>query len=408
MNPDKLKNFYPWAFFNLLLLSVAGLVLRYMHLFSAPHLEYQFILHGHSHFAFSGWMFLSLALLMIRQFSDSSNGAAYRKILMLTIFCSFGMLVSFSMQGYKFISIIFSTLFLLISCWFGYLMYREPSLKRAENHLSARFIVGSIIFLFISCAGPLALGPIQATGHKGSVLFQDAIYFYLHFQLNGWMQLAVLGLLMSTHLKAPPVTSGLRVHLNLFIFSTIPLYFIFLLWTEPPLWIRAIAFAAALIHACGWFALMIRLKNKTGTMSLLVRAALMAISIKVLLQVMICFPSIGQWVFSSRNIIIGYIHLITLGIVTPLILDQFIVRGILKNGMTIKYFNVSYLMGVITYLILLFIQPLAGLFEITIPHFELILFILSGVLVLITALYFWKAGKPHTQLVEIPLASAAQ
>ena len=47
------------ALFNFIMLSLWGVVLRYMQLADLP-FNYQYLLHAHSHFAFSGWMFLSI------------------------------------------------------------------------------------------------------------------------------------------------------------------------------------------------------------------------------------------------------------------------------------------------------------------------------------------------------------
>jgi len=79
----------------------------------------------------------------------------------------------------------------------------------------------------------------------------------------------------------------------------------------------------------------------------------------------------------NRNLIIGYIHLLTLGIIVPLIIDQFIKKGFLKSGRLLNAVNVFYILLVIVYLSLLFIQPLLSLFLITIPQYQFLLFVLS-------------------------------
>jgi len=60
----KKTNYPRWAMLNFVILIVFGILLRYMQLYDLPFLNYQFILHAHSHFAFAGWMFFAIALLL--------------------------------------------------------------------------------------------------------------------------------------------------------------------------------------------------------------------------------------------------------------------------------------------------------------------------------------------------------
>ena len=52
------------AVVNFIVLTILGLVLRYIHIGSSGGINYQFLLHAHSHFAFAGWMFFAIALLV--------------------------------------------------------------------------------------------------------------------------------------------------------------------------------------------------------------------------------------------------------------------------------------------------------------------------------------------------------
>jgi hypothetical protein len=117
--------------------------------------------------------------------------------------------------------------------------------------------------------------------------------------------------------------------------------------------------------------------------------------LKYLLQLTICFPSIGEWAFSNRNLIIGYIHLLTLGILMPLLIGQFIRVGCLQQNATTGRLQVVYMILVILYLALLFLQPFLSLFLIAIPFYQLLLFILS------LLFFFWGVGlftKAHGKI----------
>jgi hypothetical protein len=60
---ETVKPVYYWVIFTLLLLAVvalAGFVMRLMPLVSIPGLNYEYLLHAHSHLAFLGWAYNAL------------------------------------------------------------------------------------------------------------------------------------------------------------------------------------------------------------------------------------------------------------------------------------------------------------------------------------------------------------
>lgn len=358
------------AIVNFITLTVLGLVLRYIHIGSIGGINYQFLLHAHSHFAFAGWMFFAIALLIVSLIHKNIITWAFRWVMILALVSAYGMLVSFYLQGYKAVSISFSTLFIIVTYRFTYLVFKNKLFKNSLHELSFKFIKASLIFLCLSSIGPFALGPLMAVGLKNTPYYQDAIYGYLHFQMNGFMLLAVWGLFASA-LPIASLSKSARVWIDLFIYSTILLYFMFTLWSGPGLFVQILAAIGAAINLASWTILFLRFKNKVPSCSPLVKAAFLATSLKVLFQLLICYPSIGAWTFSNRDLIIGYIHLLTLGIITPLILDQMIRRGFLRYWSPAIW---TYVFGTVVYLALLFAQPLLARFGVLIPRYQILLF----------------------------------
>lgn len=385
-----------WLLANFVVLALFGALLRYMQCFPAGKFNYLFILHAHSHFAFSGWIFLSLALL-IASHLKTENSTAFKWLFALTIFCSFGMLFSFSVQGYKLVSIVFSTLFLAITYRFAYLVYRKWNFKK--EIISATLIKAALAFLVLSSIGPLSLGLLKALGNTG-IVYQNAIYFYLHFQLNGWMLFAALGMLVCRYLKADTaIEHAVKPWLNLFIYSAIPLFFIFILWIKPPLWVYILAFAGAFVNAISWFVLLKKLFGLAQKVPLLIKVALIAVSLKVVFQILVCVPLIGEWTFLNRNLIIGYIHLISLGCVTPILLQE--VFNI-RNTPAYRILNVFYCTLTVLYLALLFFQPLLSKYHILIPHFQYCLLIISVLFCVMGILYYIKFTNRGSTNVSRP------
>ena len=109
------------------------------------------------------------------------------------------MLVTFAIQGYAAFSITFSSIHIILSYIFIFYFVRD-SKRKLENKFihssSLPYIYASLLFLFISSFGPWSLGFLASRNMIGSVLYKDAIYFYLHFQYNGWFTFATMGLML--------------------------------------------------------------------------------------------------------------------------------------------------------------------------------------------------------------------
>lgn len=393
MNPS----YFRWAIVNFVVVSILGILLRYMQLYDLPLLNYQFMLHAHSHFAFSGWMFFSIALLIAILCSDDKLTTGFKTILFLSLVSAYGMLASFSWQGYKPVSICFSTFFVLVTFRFTYLVFKGGLLKQRVNVTAYNLIRGSLILLCLSALGPFALGPLAALGLKNSPWYQDAVYFYLHFQMNGFMLLATLGLLAST-LPVKPLSGYTIRWLNLFIFSTIPLYFIFTLWGKPGTGLWVSAGIGSGLNLLSWLGLCFTFRHNRVELSFLEKTALIALTIKCIFQVSVCIPAIGEWAFLNRNLIIGYIHLLSLGTIMPLLISQFIKQGFIGYCKAIVAGNILYIILVAAYLSLLFIQPFLALFSIVIPAYQFLLFLLCLSFLAIGILLLFNAkNAPDTQ-----------
>ena len=88
----------------------------------------------------------------------------------------------------------FPLCFLFASYWFICYKLKYVPL-RFKKRFSWRLIKTSLYYLFISSLGPWAVGGVMATLGTDTIWYLLAIYFYLHFQYNGWFILALFGVL---------------------------------------------------------------------------------------------------------------------------------------------------------------------------------------------------------------------
>ncbi|HET8827822.1 MAG TPA: hypothetical protein VFM79_00700, partial [Pelobium sp.] len=395
------KNGVAWILFNFVVLAIAGALLRYMHCFSLPvSINYQFLLHSHSHFAFAGWMFLAIILLLFYHFKNEYqlSQITYNRIFVATLLVSLGMLVSFFLTGYKTISIILSTSFIFIGYWAVFVAFKSNTVKPSKSSPVSVLLKSALFFMVISSLGPFGLGYLKSIPFKSLALQQNAIYFYLHFQLNGFMQLALLGLLFKSYFKSMSSFNKSDVFwTKLLVVSTLPMYAIFTLWHKPATWVYILAFAGALVHFIAWCMLLYKLRKDLKPLSFLARASLLAVSLQFFFQLLVTIPAIGNWVFGSRNLIVGYMHLITLGSLSPIILDLLTRAGFIKRSLRLNY---AFIIFTALYLVLLFGSGFLTLFKIHVPNLAFYLLATNLLLALVALAYFINYAVSNNVLFQ--------
>ena len=307
------------SFFNLLVVAVAGALLRAYPFLDTLPFTYKNLLHGHSHFAFGGWVMPILLALIMKLFPElvrKADFAQWRNLTLLMLASAYGMLLSFPVQGYGVVSIIFSTLSVLAGYYLVYLLWQ--ALKHVPSKTSYLFLKAGLFYLAISAIGPFATGPLIAMGKSGSPLYHNSIYFYLHFQYNGWFLFAVLALLYK-QLEAREKGGHGKTVFWLMNGACIPAFALSLLWNKPSLIYNFIGGAAALLQLVALFYLwkdVRQFKASHQWLQHLLKAAFVAFVLKVILQVASAFPAIASMAYQNRNFVIAYLHLVLLGVIT--------------------------------------------------------------------------------------------
>ena len=157
---------YRWlriCFFNLLLVSVLGILLRYKIAFSLPIILQKNVLHSHSHFAFSGWITQCLMVLMLYYLNTQQLPnifARYKLILILNLVSAYGMLVSFILQGYAIASISFSTLSVFTAYTFAWMYWKDLNRLPGKSG-STLWFRAALVFNVLSSFGAYALAFIM-------------------------------------------------------------------------------------------------------------------------------------------------------------------------------------------------------------------------------------------------------
>ncbi len=398
------------SFINLVLVSVIGVIMRYKIAFSFPFLDQKQLLHGHSHFAFAGWITQTLMALLINNISSKTNNFGYSKYRMLlyaNLVTAYGMLISFPIQGYGFWSISFSTLSIFVSYAFAIIYWKD--LNRAPKRTSHLSFKAALLFNALSSIGPFSLAFMMATKNIHQSWYLASVYYFLHFQYNGWFLFTMLGLVFSKVEHLPFLQTGMLKVYRYFIVACIPAYFLSALWLPIPIWLYWIVVAAAVAQVIAWVSFiklcrqykaeLSSLFQKTGRGLLLLSAV--AFTIKLLLQLGSTIPSLSQLAFGFRPIVIGYLHLVLLG-VTSIFLIGYIVsfQQVMINKKLLKGIHL-FVAGVIVNEFLLMIQGVASLYYVATPYINEGLFATALLLFMGAAWIFFatQSGNiPETDL----------
>lgn len=392
--------------FNLLIVAALGALMRYKIGFSFPYFSQKNILHAHSHFAFLAWVTQGLYILLIEYLHEKTphlDLKRYTNLLTLNLLCAFVMLFSFFIQGYGLVSISFSTLSILLACVFAFHFFRD--LKAIETHRnSVPWFKAALWFNIFSSIGTFYLAYMMASHHFNERLYLAAVYYYLHFQYNGFFFFMIMGL--SIHklpLLLPSYIYSKQIF-HLFLVSVIPAYFLSTLWANLPLWLYVIVVLAAFVQTFAWIKF-IRSIHKSLSSSIglsnfvkyLILFIFTACSIKFLLQLGSTIPSISKLAFGFRPIVIAYLHLILLAVISFFILAYaFVFKLIRVNRSTTIAIGV-FSAGILLNEIFLGIQGVVSFAYLPVPHIQEALFVASLVLLLggiLLVISQFKKGTP--------------
>jgi len=324
-----LKKDVTTALFYLLLTAVLGATLRLFVVVDLP-AEYRFLVHTHSHIALLGWVYVALTTLLYKLYLQPVNVTKrFRRIFWLTQVSIAGMLFTFPFQGYALFSIFFSTLFLVASYFFAALFFKKAA-SEMRNRFSFKLAKWAVVYMIISSIGLWALGGIMNTLGSTSVWYKLAIYFYLHFQYNGWFILGLMAVLFYFLEEHNFTLEGgkHRLWLRLFNSSVILTFFLSTLFMEPHWFFYILGGVGVLLQS--WVLLLLffwmypkwksfSAQLKTGVTGMLVFAGVLW-GIKNDMQLLSALPYFAKIAFSNLDFVIGYLHLVFLGVVSVALL----------------------------------------------------------------------------------------
>lgn len=374
------------SLFNLLIVASIGVVLRYKILYSLPFLDQKHLLHGHSHFAFAGWIAHTLMVLFVAYLSKQTKRdefKEYKYVLIINLISAYGMLLSFPVQGYGVVSISFSTLSVFTFYFFTVKMWKDFNII-SDDIISVYWFKAALLFGVLSSFGTFGLAYMMANKMAHQNYYLAAVYFYLHFQYNGFFFFGCMGLFHTFLPKEIKSNKEFKVVFWLFLFAVVPAYFLSTLWMSLPNWVFVIVVLASFLQMIAWIHFLRVLYQKRNLLSQHINVAgrwLMILSatattVKLFLQLGSTIPSLSQLAFGFRPIVIAYLHLVLLGIITIFLLATIFSENNLPLKKATKFGLFIFVTGIFFNEFVLMLQGVASFSYNSIPLAnELLLFL---------------------------------
>lgn len=401
MSEKHIKRWIKWGLLNLAIVALYGMLMRYKIAFNFPFFEQKNLLHAHSHFAFSGWithmLYSGIAYMAGKELPEPANNK-YNRLIILNLVCSIGMLVAFTIQGYKAVSIFFSTASIFVAIVFVFRFINDFKKKYFKNNWCTWAAVGLILNV-LSSAGPFYLAYMMASKNIDHHLYLGAIYYYLHFQYNGWFFFGAMALVVA---QVPAVTGSIKKYLRLLTITVIPTFFLSVLWMKLPLWLYVITVVATITQLVVWgfmlfffyhFFRQSYLGKHPRWVNVFFYGASIAITIKFLLQTISVIPSLSQLVFGIRPIVIAYLHLVLLGAMSLFLIGFVFATGWVTPIKFARNAAFIFLTGVILNELLLTVQGFAAFAYTPVPFINEML--LGAALILFSGSALLAMQKPY-------------
>ncbi len=327
-----LKSWIQIAIINFCVVALAGITMRYKINFPLPAVNQKHLLYAHSNFAFMGWVTVALMILMVNYLLRHQVTTNYRKytwILITTCTAAYGMFVTFIIQGYGYFSIAFSILSILVS-WVFIFCYWFDLNKVTDKSYAPKWFKAALILMAIASFGEITLAYLMVNFSTVQDYYFAALYFFLHFQYNGWFLFVCFGLLFS-YLFSKGFLPTVAINKHLFIIMAItvaPTYLLSILWLKLSRSLFLLANISGILQLLVLF-YFIRLfpavkknipRKITKTTRYLWEMAAIAFILKIVLQTFSVIPFFSNYAFGFRPIVIGYLHLSFLGIISFFIL----------------------------------------------------------------------------------------
>ncbi len=292
---------------------------------------------------FLGWVFNVLYLAFVDYHLSNKDHRLFLNLFLFLQILVVAMMISFPLQGYGMYSIIFSTLHTLLALIFVWMFF---SRTRGMQAMSVWFARIALAFFTLSTLGPFSLGYLMSNGQGQSLWYSFSIYFYLHFQYNGFFLFGIVSLFFQLMERKEILfdTKSVRTSGKWMTLACVPAFLLSTLFAKPGLLFNALGAAAAILQIFALGLFIKELNKMKSTIRFHFKASvynfmtwvLLFFVFKSILQLFSAHPYIAQLAYELRPVVIAYLHLVLVGVITLFLLAWYAQMNLVSESLAVK------------------------------------------------------------------------
>lgn len=389
-----------------MLVASIGVIMRYKIGFEFPFFEQKNLLLAHSNYALTGWISLLLMYLMVKVIKTQNTSislSGFNAILLVNLITAAGMMVSLALKGHGVLSHVFMVGSLLSN--FLFVVFCFKAVLPLKGSDSRNWFIAALLFNALSVFGSFYIIYMMVNNTLEQEQYLASMYWYLHFQYNGWFFFASAGLFVNYLQKKNMILKGGQRIFWMFAISCIPTYGLSVLWLDLPLVIYLFVALMAVLQFYAWMKFLWNahvshyLKNSDIDWigKLLILSITICLTVKLGLQLGSTIPAISKFAFGFRPIVIAYLHLVFLAIFSVFLLTYIYIEKLLDFGKVAKTGLVLFVVGVLLNELILGLQGLASINYSLVPLANEALVIVS--LLMLISIVLIGTAKKNNELI---------
>lgn len=404
----------PWvriAIFNLILAAIVGLILRIAFVVEIPWMKYTDVLHAHSHMAMLGWGYLvvfALIFYLYRQNLEAIASKINRLFIGMEI-TVMGLFICFPFFGYGLPTVSFLTAHMLLSYIFIYYVWKR--IPKGNAYSDNYWMKGALFFLILSTLGVWFIAPIYAMNLERTIWYYLAVQFFMHFEINAWFLFAVMGLFFAFISRSGIKLPGRKMKyvFYLFLVSCMLTYALAVAWSQSNWIVSTVNTSGVFLQTIGagmLFTILWPYRKRLMDLhspyakSLFILTSL-TFAAKIIIQLLLILPAFMEVAYTIRNFIVGFIHLILLGIFTAYVMAFLQTSGLFGFNKHARLGITFFIIGFISTELIIFTQ--GGMFWMAwgfLPSYYLALAIATLFLPLGLILFLIGLKKPGSKEIS--------
>lgn len=365
LDPVATSRWFYISMLNVVLVALLGFLLRLAFVVELE-IPYRQFLKAHAYLGLLGWLSQCTMFFLMRHFADTTKSLrTFHWLLGLHQLSVIALFLSMLIQGYG-IAWVLSAIILTAVYWcFAILMWRH---SRAEKKPVVRnFLRIALLGLLFSSTGLLLIAFFVLSNERWPLGYPMVQQFLIHMIFNLWLLFALLALLLKTGFaqQAKIPVRALYWTASLLILAALLTYSLATAWAFKEQLLYTVNSVGVVVQLAALIALFFAFRAAAQPLKqyfskpwsrILLGLAAISFLLKVLLQVAAVVPAVAEVSHTIRNLMIGYLHLVALGLLSAALLGIAFQQNVIPSSRTTRWGLGIFTAGLLLTELLIFLQ----------------------------------------------------